>query len=141
MGILIISLLVAATAGIFYFLVNHNDSEVANGKFLMKYQDLIMHITDKRKAEIKKVRSSGVFLKITLNKDYHFFSLAEVDNRLIVVWKLQSHSFGKRGKEWSFSTEYSQLKMYQEVVGDIRNYQERLRNEKPFVEDPNFSLV
>lgn len=140
-AIAVITLLVAAAAAAWHYTLRRGGDHVRNGIFLEKYQHLIQLLTEKRRSEFINIKNHSLTLRITLNKDQHFFTISEVDDRLVIVWKLQSSIYGRRGKEWSFNLAYSQVKMYQEIVGDIRNYQELLRKEKPFSGESNLSAV
>jgi hypothetical protein len=134
MGLFILVTLALGAITAFYFLVRNSQRDVKNGIFLGRYQQLVQLLTEKRRSDIVKVRSNFLSIRISLSRDSHHFNIAEVDDRLVVVWKLQSRKLGKCGKEWSFNPAYNQARMYEEILTDIRNYQDSLRKQNPKLE-------
>ena len=74
-------------------------------------------------------------IKLVSNKHSYFqlknsttsFSGNKVVDKVIIVWSWTSSEFGQRGKEWTFPYLYDQLKMYNEIEGDIVMYERSLR--------------
>lgn len=91
--------------------------------FIEKYDALYRSLTNKRPAEIIKSSATRILVKVKVNGDAHYFGLEELDSRLMITWKLNSPEFGKTSKEWSFNPNSPQNWMYEEVLGDIREFQ------------------
>jgi hypothetical protein len=125
-------LIIVAGTGFYYFSKKEKKSHSAEA-FFEKYSILFRLLTTKRNARVTKMRATSLSLTIKMIKDLHYITLTEVDERLIVVWKLESPLLGKRGKEWSFNPSYDQNRMYEEILTDLRNYQDAIRAEKGFL--------
>jgi len=95
-----------------------------------KYDRLRNLLRENLQVTSEKYASKTLALNVADKQDVHTYALTEVDDRLIVVWTLNSAAFGKRGKEWSFNTTYSQEKMFEEIVADIDNYKKMLYRER-----------
>jgi hypothetical protein len=132
--------IIIAGTGLYFFSRKNKKSQSAED-FLNRYAELLRLLTFKRNARLVKARATTATVMVKVKNESHYLSLAEVDERLIVIWKLESPELGKRGKEWSFNPAYSQNKMYEEVLTDIRTYQKRLKVEKGLFKNQRLSAA
>lgn len=127
---LLLSLLVLAALmfALFRSQKQKNSSPTAS-RIANEYAVLISLLTHQQNGVVKKAGSRSFKISFTKNKDLHSYHLSEVDNRLIVVWSLDSKTHGKRGKEWSFNTGYDQQLMYSEIAENLGVYNQLLFRE------------
>jgi hypothetical protein len=127
------SLVVVSVAGLGvwrYFKTVEESSTV----LLEKYAALYKLLTHRRNAEIVKARPGHIVVKMQVNSDQHILSLEEIDERLVISWKLISSETGKANREWSFNPNYPQNYMYQEVLKDIMEFQlKQIRSKRVIV--------
>ena len=94
------------------------------------YSELMQLLSSGASALDHKTGTRSVKLSFVLDKEKHSYHFSEVDNRLIIVWTLESKQHGKRGKEWSFSTSFDQKLMYNEIIEDLGVYNRVLHREQ-----------
>lgn len=132
---------VTLVIGAAVFLVTQSHRKAAkNSPFTDQYNQLVHLLIQKRKFDIQKVKSNSMSIRIQLHRDSHYFTLAQLDGRLYVNWKLQSDALGKREKDWSYSSDFSQSKIYEEILTDIRDYLKKLRSERQYLDQSFLSV-
>ena len=137
-----ITLVLLSLVGVTIYLLSHQHSKFANNSvFTDQYNQLVHLLINKRKFDILKVKNHSMAIRIHLHRDNHVFTLSHLDERLHVEWKLQSHLFGKHGKDWSFNPAFDQNKMYEEILTDIRNYMKALRSDKQYIDQSFLTVV
>lgn len=122
-----------ALAGIGYLVfVNLRKQKKADksSRISSVYNELIQLLSNGATGMEVKTGTRSVKLSFVLDKEKHSYHFSEVDNRLIIVWTLESKLHGKRGKEWSFSTGYDQKLMYNEINADLGVYSRVLYREQ-----------
>jgi hypothetical protein len=96
----------------------------------LKYYALMQLLKENKVVLAEKPVNKSYFLKLRENNDQQSFTFTEVDDRVIIVWKLESAVFGKRGKEWSFNQKFDQAGIFKEIRDDIAHYQRALFKER-----------
>lgn len=117
------SVVVVSSLGITYWMNLQKQQKKASTAFKIKYSVLYNLLTQRRKTEIKKVQADTITVSIKINRDFHLLTLEELDERLLISWKLKSKEYGSCTKEWSFNPQHSQSWMYEEILHDIRAIQ------------------
>lgn len=110
---------------LFLFQMNRNKPAFGNTSDIYnKYKVFIeLALAQGKTSRIERLRTNSLSIKTSNLKNASVFSLTEVENRIIIVWTWSDHSFGRRGKEWSFPDNYDQKKMFDEILEDVLAYQ------------------
>jgi hypothetical protein len=111
---------------VIYFLVIRNKKAHlhADNDILVKYKEFIdLSLEQGKTSRIERIKSNSINIRTSSHKSASVFSLTEVNGRTIIVWTWFNSGFGRRGKEWSFPANYSQKKMFDEVLEDVLSYQ------------------
>ncbi len=130
LGMYLTPLGIAAVGYAIFVLVRKNKKNDKSSKLTSHYQTLINLLTEGAVSIETKIGTRSVKILFSKNKERHSFHFSEVDNRLIVVWTLDSKQHGKRGKEWSFSMSFDQNLMFNEINEDLGVYNKVLYREK-----------
>lgn len=96
---------------------NHSSPNLAQ-----KYHTVAKMLKERKTVVEEKPTSKAYHFKLRETDGFQTFTFTEVDDRLIIVWKLESVMHGKRGKEWSFSQQYDQMNIFKEIMDDISRY-------------------
>lgn len=129
LGMFLTPLGIAAVGYAVFVLVRKKNKNDKSSKILSHYQTLINLLTHDAASLEHKIGSRSLKIMFMRNKERHSFHFSEVDNRLIVVYTLESKQHGKRGKEWSFSKDFDQQLMFNEINEDLGVYNKVLYRE------------
>jgi hypothetical protein len=122
-----------ALAGIAYLVfvgIRTKKKADKSSRLSIVYRELMQLLSSGASALELKTGTRSVKLSFVLAKEKHSYHFSEVDNRLIIVWTLESKQHGKRGKEWSFSTGFDQKLMFNEIKEDLGVYNRVLHREQ-----------
>lgn len=117
--------LVLLTGILFYFLLRRNQKNDPP-LILQKYPLLLRRLKENSSVQNERYGSRSVTFRKSKGDDTWTYFISEVDDRLIVAWKLDSKTYGSRGKEWSFNSIYDQDKMFEEISADLRQYSRQM---------------
>lgn len=122
-----------ALAGIAYLVfvgIRNQKKADKSSRLSTEYSELMQLLSSGASSLEVKTGTRSVKLSFVVDKEKHSYHFSEVDNRLIIVWTLESKQHGKRGKEWSFSTGFDQKLMYNEINEALGVYNRVLHREQ-----------
>lgn len=95
---------------------------------LLKYEDLLKPLIGNKGIRYDKKGLSNLIFNFKEDKTQTTFALFETENQVFVTWAQKNEKFGQRGKEWCFSQNSSQEKMFLTIRKDLDEYLNHLRN-------------